>query len=209
MTLQETAAVFQILQGAYPSWSPNKNTMVAWSALFADEPPEIVIAGVKAFIASDTKGFAPSIGQIKSIIHTPPDQLSESEAWALVRKAIRNGIYGCYAEFDKLPLLVQKVVGDPQQINSWAQLTEGINTVVASNFMRNYRTELERMRMDAAIPKDVKAVLEQHGIGRASIADVYTSALSGHGPDGTGPASNASVLTNFRALPETPQEREV
>ena len=124
-------------------------------------------------------------------------------------KAIRNGIYGCYVEFEKLHPLIQKVVGDPQQINSWAQLTEGINTVVASNFMRNYRTELERMRMDAAIPKEVKAVLEQHGIGRASSADVYTSTLSGHGPGGTGPASNAPVRTNFRELPDTPQEREV
>ena len=209
MTLQETAAVFHILQGAYPSWSPNKNTMIAWSTLFADEAPEMVIAGVKAFIASDTKGFAPSIGQIKQIIYEPVNVPTESEAWAAVRKAIRNGIYGCYVEFEKLHPLIQKVVGDPQQINSWAQLTEGINTVVASNFMRNYRTELERMRMDAAIPKDVKAVLQQHGIGRASIADVYTSALSGHGPGGTGPASNVPVRTNFRELPETPQEREI
>ena len=95
MTIQETAAVFQILQGAYPSWKPNRDTLLAWSALFVDEPPEIVVAGVKAFIASDTKGFAPTIGQIKSIIHTPPDQLTESEAWALVYKAIQNGIYGC------------------------------------------------------------------------------------------------------------------
>ena len=209
MTVQETAAVFQVLQGAYPSWSPNKNTMIAWSTIFADEPADVVIAGVKAFIASDTKGFAPSIGQIKQIICEPVNVPTVSEAWAAVRKAIRNGIYGCYVEFEKLHPLIQKVVGDPQQINSWAQLTEGINTVVASNFMRNYQTELERMRMDAAIPKDVKAVLEQHGIGRASIVDVYTSTLSGHGPDGTEPASNVPVRTNFRELPDTPQKREV
>ena len=204
MTLQETAAVFQILQGAYPSWKPNRDTLLAWSALFVDEPPEIVVAGVKAFIASDTKGFAPTIGQIKSIIHTTPDQLTESEAWALVYKAIQNGIYGCFVEFEKLPPLVQKVVGDPMQINAWAQLPDGVSTVVASNFMRNYRTMLERQRMDAAIPPDVKKVLGSGTKLLASIVDVYTSTESGPFP-----ASNASVRTNFREPPDTPQESEV
>ena len=170
MTIQDTAAVFQVLQGAYPTWKPNRDTLVAWSALFVDEPAEMVVAGVKAFIASDTKGFAPTIGQIKSIIHTPPDQLSESEAWALVYKAIQNGIYGCFVEFEKLPPIIQKVVGDPMQINAWAQLPDGVSTVVASNFMRNYRTEMERQRMDAAIPDDVKKVLRCGNFFLTSIA---------------------------------------
>ncbi len=160
MTIQETATVFQILQGAYPSWKPNRDTLVAWSALFVDEPAETVVAGVKAFIASDTKGFAPTIGQIKSVIHTPPDQLSESEAWALVYKAIQNGIYGCFIEFEKLPPIIQKVIGDPTQLRSWALLTEGLDTVVASNFMRSYRTELERQRINASLPPDVKLALD-------------------------------------------------
>ena len=199
MTIQETAAIFRILQGAYPSWKPNKDTLAAWSALFVDEPVEIVVAAVKAFIASDVKGFAPSIGQIKSIIHTPPDELSESEAWTLVYKAIQNGIYGCIVEFDKLPPLIQKVVGDPMQINAWAQLPDGVSTVVASNFMRNYRTELERQRTDAAIPKDVKKVLKMIGIEITSNADGYPSAVSD-----LVLASSVPVRTDFREYPETP-----
>ena len=175
MTIQDTAAVFRIIQGAYPSWRPNKDTLAAWAALFVDELPETVLAAVKAFIASDDKGFAPNIGQIKRIIHTPPDQLSESEAWALVHKAIQNGIYGCYVEFDKLPPLIQKVVGDPMQINAWAQLPNGVSTVVASNFMRNYRTELERQIADAAIPPDVKQILRLCGNEISSNASVRTN----------------------------------
>ena len=160
MTIQETAAVFQILKGAYPNWNPNRDTLMAWSALFVDEPAEMVVAGVKAFIASDTKGFAPSIGQIKSIIYTPPDQLSESEAWALVYKAILNGIYGCFVEFEKLPPIIQRVVGDPLRLHDWALLTGGLDTVVASNFMRSYRTELERQRINASLPRNVKLALD-------------------------------------------------
>ena len=58
MTVQETATVFKVLQGAYPSWRPSKDTLTAWAALFTDEPLEMVIAGVKAFIACDTRAIS-------------------------------------------------------------------------------------------------------------------------------------------------------
>lgn len=166
MTVQETAKVFQIIQGAYPSWRPGKETLVTWAALFADQPPEKVIAGVKAFIATDTKGFAPCIGQINEIIHRPAAGMTETEAWAIVRKAVSNGLYGCYEEFDKLPSLLQKVVGDPLQLRDWAMLTDGLDTVVASNFQRSYRAQLDRQKIDAALPAGVKRIL---GHGRTFV----------------------------------------
>ena len=173
MTVQETAKVFKVLQGAYPSWKPSKDTLAAWAALFTDEPLEMVMAGVKAFIACDTKGFAPSIGQIKEIIHTPPCDMTESEAWVLVRKAISNGIYGYEEEFKGLPAVVQKAVGSPMQIHHWAMLTEGIDTVVASFFTRNYRMQIEHLKTESALPVDVKKALGLDcGINTASIADV-------------------------------------
>ena len=180
MTVQETAKVFKVLQGAYPSWKPSKDTLAAWAALFTDEPLDMVMAGVKAFIACDTKGFAPSIGQIKAIIHTPPCDMTESEAWALVRKAISNGIYGYEEEFKALPDVVQKAVGSPMQIHHWAMLTEGIDTVVASYFTRNYRLQIERQKARSIIPLDVKNILGLGcGINAASIADVRPNASAG------------------------------
>ena len=177
MTVQETAKVFKVLQGAYPNWKPSKDTLAAWAALFTDEPLETVMAGVKAFIACDTKGFAPSIGQIKEVIHTPPCDMTESEAWALVRKAISNGIYGYEEEFKGLPAVVQKAVGSPMQIHHWAMLTEGIDTVVASFFTRNYRMQIERLKTESALPVDVKKALGLDcGINTASIADVRPNA---------------------------------
>ena len=180
MTVQETAKVFKVLQGAYPSWKPSKDTLAAWAALFTDEPLEMVMAGVKAFIACDTKGFAPSIGQIKEIIHTPPCDMTESEAWVLVRKAISNGIYGYEEEFKGLPAVVQKAVGSPMQIHHWAMLTEGIDTVVASFFTRNYRLQIEHLKTESALPVDVKKALGLDcGINTASIADVRPNASAG------------------------------
>ena len=173
MTIQDTAAVFRILQGAYPNWKPSKDTLVTWASLFADQPPEKVIAGVKAFIATDTKGFAPGIGQINEIIHRPAVDMTETEAWALVKKAISNGLYGCYEEFDKLPPLIRKVVGDPLQLRDWAMLTDGLDTVVVSNFLRSYRMELERQRVAAAIPMDVKKVLDGNWKGEKMLPDTF------------------------------------
>ena len=58
---------------------------------------------------SDTSGFAPSVGQIlaKLKVITEPEGISELEAWAMVSKALRNGLYGSESEFDKLPKNVQ------------------------------------------------------------------------------------------------------
>ena len=201
MTVQDTAAIFKVIQGAYPAWKPNRDTMAAWAALFIDEKPEVVLAAIKAFISSDDKGFAPNIGQIKRIIHTPPDMLTESEAWALVHKAIQNGIYGCYVEFDNLPYSCQLAVGSADQIHAWAQLPEGVSTVVASNFMRNYRTVIERQITDASIPSDVKKILGVCGHEVASIADGYPPALSDQATCLSGHFSGSSLIP--------PQEREV
>ena len=59
---------------------------------------------------------------------------------------------------------------DPLQLRDWALLTEGLDTVVASNFQRSYRAELERQRVNAALPMDVKKALGIGGIVLASNA---------------------------------------
>jgi len=161
MTVQETAAILDILQTAYPRWNADKKkTLALWSQMFCDEPVELVAASVKAFIAADVQGFCPTIGQIKNTIYEiRDDSLGEVEAWGLVKRAISNGIYGSYEEYEKLPPVIQKVVGSPEQLHDWALLTDGLSTVVASNFMRAYREELRRERFSGVLPTDVKKAL--------------------------------------------------
>lgn len=161
MTLQDTAKVMDIIKGAYPSWNATKNTALVWAQMFVDDPVELVLAAVKSYIASDTKGFAPVVGQIKQIMtDLQVEDMNEQQAWSLVRKAIGNGLYGCYTEYAKLPPILQKVVGSPEQLTEWAMLEQGLDTVVASNVMRSYRAALERERFERALPSDVKMVLE-------------------------------------------------
>ena len=160
MTIQETAKVMDIIKGAYPNWNATRETAIVWAQMFVDDPVERVLAGVKSYIAVDTKGFAPVVGQIKQMMNEiESDDMSEQEAWSLVRKAIGNGLYGCYTEYEKLPPILQKVVGTPEQLTEWAMLEDGLDTVVASNVMRSYRAVLQRDKLERALPSDVKMLL--------------------------------------------------
>ena len=161
MTAQETGKIIDILIAAYPNFKPTKQTAILWAQMFVDDPVEMVASGVKAYIATDTTGFAPAIGQIKQLIAKAKaeDAMTEGEAWALIRKAIGNGLYGADAEFKKLPPILQRIVGEADQLTRWAMLTDGLDTVVASNVQRSYRKALEQEQFRQALPSDVKAVL--------------------------------------------------
>ena len=79
----------------------------------------------------------------------------------LVSRALRNGYYGAVEEFNKLPPLVQKAVGSPDNLRNWA-LTDinSIENVVQSNFMRTYRTVVNRAKEYQKMPKDIQALIE-------------------------------------------------
>ena len=88
--------------------------------------------------------------------------MTEYEAWNTVKKAIGNGYYGCVEEFGKLPEILRRLVGSPNQLRDWATMeSEALNTVVASNFMRSYRVRAEREREYLLLPSDVKAFMAE------------------------------------------------
>lgn len=165
MTLQETAKVLAIITEVYPNFAKDRNirnTAEIWARFFEDEPYQAVEAAVMQYIATDTKGFAPSIGQIKSALHTVAGakELSEVEAWGLVTKACRNGYYNSREEFAKLPPVVQEVIGTPDVLREWSMLDpEEFGTVVSSNFMRSYRVRAEHAREREMLPSSIQALL--------------------------------------------------
>jgi len=172
MTVKQTAVIMDILKAAYPNFYMNQtekerfNVVELWATMFSDDDLQIVAAAVKAFIATDNKGYPPVIGVIKNKIaelKTPDNtELTEYEAWNKVKKAIRNGIYGASEEFAELPPVIQNLVGSPNQINEWAKMTsETVETVIGSNFMRSYRTKTEHNRTESMLPPDVKKFVSE------------------------------------------------
>lgn len=170
MNQKETIAVLAVLKTAYPQFyrglSPQElqETVTLWSEMFAAEDFQVVKAAVKAHIATDTKGYPPHIGAIKEAIRkiTQPDEMSEMEAWGYVASALRNSGYNSVTEFDKLPPVVQRIVGSPSQLREWAMMdSDTVQSVVQSNFMRSYRVRAQSEREYLALPESVRELMGQ------------------------------------------------
>jgi hypothetical protein len=179
MNRSETIAIMGVLRVAYPRYYAGANreelesTVNLWAEMFASDPAQEVSAAVKAFIATDEKGFPPHIGAIKAQIskmHTAnmPD---EQEAWGMVLNALRNSMYGYAEEFSRLPAEVRQAVGNARQLQTWAAMdAETVNSVVASNFQRSYRAKVAGARENYALPEDIRQF-------RAQIADTLFKQL--------------------------------
>ena len=170
MTREETKRIIRIMCATYPNFKPNDltETIDTWDFLLEEYTYQEISLALKAYIATSTSGFAPSIGQLIEKVRSIScgAELSEMEAWALVSDALRNSSYHAEEEFAKLPEIVQKAVGSPNLLRSWATTDErSIENVVQSNFMRTYRAELSRKREVQTMPKDVLKIMEQRQQG--------------------------------------------
>lgn len=168
MNRQETFQIMTLLQANYPDSFRGMSKEAAnvkvnlWTDMFAEEPFELVAAAAKAYIATDTGGFMPTIGKLKDMIHQmqQPNADTQMEAWGLVMKALRNSLYGSEEEFKKLPPTVQKTVGSPNQLKEWAMMdSETVQSVVASNFQRSYQTVQKRDADFQKLPGQVQSFI--------------------------------------------------
>lgn len=164
MTREETVKIIRIMVDSYPNYKPNdiSETADVWQMMLEEYSYQQVSVALKAYMLSDSSGFAPSIGQLVDKMQSiqQPQELNEMEAWALVSKAIRNSGYNSVEEFAKLPPLVQKAVGLPDQLRVCA-LDEHYNEgVVRGHFINCYKVVLERERELQKMPKSIQNMIE-------------------------------------------------
>lgn len=172
MTREEIQDFLAMIQATYPNFNPPSKTAAvnAWKLALEDCEEKEVHMAFKLYMQTNTSGFAPVPGQIIDKIHTmtQPQELNEMEAWSLVSKAIRNSGYNSVEEFAKLPPLVQKAVGLPSQLRTWA-LDENYNEQVAmSSFQRAYKSELKRKEELQKMPQNVRRLIEKSNVGSHS-----------------------------------------
>lgn len=166
MTEGEAKKLFAVMTVAYPNYRIDdiEYTAKIWADFLRGYSYEQANMALRTYIATDTSGFAPSIGRLLDKLHTiqSPQELNEMEAWSLVSKALRNGYYGAVEEFDKLPPLVQKAVGSPDNLRNWSQTdVKAIETVIQSNFMRSYAVIVKREYEIKKMPADVQALIDE------------------------------------------------
>lgn len=166
MVREETVKIIRIMCDCYPNYKPNNlsETVDVWNMMLENYSYEQVSVALKAYINSDISGFAPSIGQLigKIQIISQPQELDGMTAWGLVSKALRNGTYGAVEEFNKLPPLVRQAVGMPDNLRNWAMSDyQAIETVIQSNFLKNYRTVVNRSKELNCMPPEIKSLIDK------------------------------------------------
>jgi len=170
MTKEETIMVLGYIKASYPRWAENlkandaKMMVEVWHDAFADHDAEFVLGAAKAH--RNVEKWPPSIAEIMEHVNHIKSggtrEMTGMEAWSLVRKAIKNGIYHAKDEFEKLPSKVQAAIGNHYAIKEWAEMEmDQLETVVQSQFIRSYAVKVEQAKKSAALPNDVKALVDQ------------------------------------------------
>ena len=165
MTREETKKIIMGIQCSYPNFKPQVPLdflVEIWMDDLSDYTYEQVYTALKVFKATDKSGFAPSVGQlIDKMFVTQEKEVTEMEAWNMVRRAICNSGYNSQAEFEKLPGNVQAIVGSPAQLHQWSQTDiSELETVIQSNFMRSYKAKVEHEKKYNRLPASVKMQIE-------------------------------------------------
>jgi hypothetical protein len=165
MVREEAVTILRILKAGYPQFYKGMSKEDAtdivelWAMMF-DEPLQIVTEAVRAIVATK-KDYPPTIADVKekiSLITKAEDEITEIEAWNIVKKKI-----SCYAtgeSFESLPDILQKLVGSAQQLRDWGMMdVETLDTVVQSNFMRSYKAKSKVENEYKALPASTKLMI--------------------------------------------------
>lgn len=165
MTREETKAILAILKAGYPNFYKDMtkedatNTINLWTTMFADDPAQVVIEAVKSLMC--TLKFPPTIADVKEKIAmiTQPQQLTEMEAWRMVKSAI--SYYNATETFLRLPKLLQSIVGSPNTLREWARMeAETVDSVIQSNFMRSYKVKAAQEKERSMLPESTRQLIQ-------------------------------------------------
>ena len=180
MTEEEVGRIVLAIRSAYPSHFKQfgsediRGMLLAWSLVLSEYDFHLASRGLQLFLANDRQGFPPSPGQVVDCIvkikRPVQNELTGTEAWSLVRKAIRNSYYNAEAEFEKLPPACQRAIGSAASLREIGQLkTEEVETVEQSHFIKAYETVTKREREDLRMPEAIKQLIQKMDVDRKQL----------------------------------------
>lgn len=210
MTVDEFARLADAIKTYFPrdNMLPTDTAMELWYDMLKDMDYRSAYIGLKNHVA--TSKFAPTIADIRNgAAISQPQELNEMEAWSLVSKAIRNSGYNSADEFAKLTPLVQKAVGLPSQLRTWA-LDENYNEQVAmSSFQRAYKAELKRQEELQKTPQNIRNLIEKANSGSysAQIAEKRQRAIESANERKQGEIKALEMKHEGIPMPERYKER--
>jgi hypothetical protein len=166
MNREETKAILAVLKAGYPNFYKDMskddatNTVNLWATMFESDPAQIVTEAVKSLMC--TLKFPPTIADVKEKIAmiTQPQQLTEMEAWRMVKSAINY--YNATETFSRLPPILRRIVGSPNTLREWAVMeAETVDSVIQSNFMRSYKVKAAQEKERNMLPESTKLMISK------------------------------------------------
>lgn len=177
MTREETKRIIMITQAAFPNWKvEDKETLLnVWTKVFEDDDPQVIEAALMHYIRTDASGFAPSPGKLRTGFRAVAEEYDDTEdAIAELRRAVSKGNYYSEEEFRKLRPAMQKAVGSPENLKSWARLEmDELENVTFSHVRRSYRAIKKKERMEESLkPLDQSLLTVQERIAQLTARTV-------------------------------------
>lgn len=116
-----------------------------WYRFFKNDDYTLVSKAVDNFIANDTTGYVPTIGQIKNEMFKfyKNSQTDVNDAWQLVLRNAKCDYAAAKKNYDALPLNIQKVIS-PAFLSELGYATHEQVGYKRNEFERKYNAVLER-----------------------------------------------------------------
>lgn len=173
MEREEFKTLVKAMKAVYaqPTFIPDQDAFNVWYGLLKDLSYKQVNIAVQKHML--TERFPPTIADLREksneVIEKQLEEMSELEAWSLVRKAIGNSGYHSEEEFQKLPEACKIAVGTASNLREWALMdSDQVETVEQSHFIRNYRTAVKRLSEEKKIPESLRKLIaaerEKHSL---------------------------------------------
>lgn len=156
MNKSDIATIIGILKTAYPQYYKDRNSIIdtteLWFEMFAEDDLNLLKIAVKNYIANNSSGFPPTIGEIKNEMYrlTKTNEKTDVELWNELRGAIRNGIYYADQIFPRLSQELQLYLHNPAALKELAMTNiEDIDTVQKGIFLKQMPIIREREKQKA------------------------------------------------------------
>lgn len=167
MTMQEVGKMLALMKITWPNFyakQSRENAEAAlrmWFDVLQNEHSEVVMCALRDCIT--TCKFPPVPADICTRIQGMKNASlpGAGEAFAQMKKAAKRGLYNAEEEYEVLPAACKEYLGGPSGLRDLAMLDENtLETVARGQFMKQYDNLVERQRVRAGIPDNVKALLD-------------------------------------------------
>lgn len=159
MVKDEFMILVKTMKAVHPAMFPSMDTVNVWFQLVADLDYKDAAMALGKHL--ETSVYPPTVADIRNGC-LADNELNGEEAWSLVFKAISNSGYNSVEEFWKLPPIIRKSVGSPENLRELALMpADTVNSVEKSHFLKTYEIEKKRSREENLISPEVRARLQE------------------------------------------------